>query len=227
MDISSTFGTNSTHNLIMDAKFHEEVDIKKQIELLYKEKNYAENGKNTVFILHPDTNKSIKNKRTPKEWGYDSYYGEVEMFNFKWDTDKNPNHKYGSILLSPINKNGNYLDNLQRLIGMHLQYILENNIEITKENKINPEPSEKIFCLVCGSDSFTGNQFNTSNGKGYRYQLTCNGCKHFYVYNYCWNCKHRLIKNGEYWTYHSNQVLEPFNIKCPNCNQIFVNNYGE
>ena len=227
LDISSTFGTNSTHNLIMDAKFHEEVDIKKQIELLYKEKNYAENGKNTVFILHPDTNKSIKNKRTPKEWGYDSYYGEVEMFNFKWDTDKNPNHKYGSILLSPINKNGNYLDNLQRLIGMHLQYILENNIEITKENKINPEPSEKIFCLVCGSDSFTGNQFNTSNGKGYRYQLTCNGCKHFYVYNYCWNCKHRLIKNGEYWTYHSNQVLEPFNIKCPNCNQIFVNNYGE
>ena len=227
LDISSTFGTNSTHNLIMDAKFHEEVDIKKQIELLYKKKNYAENGKNTVFILHPDTNKSIKNKRTPKEWGYDSYYGEVEMFNFKWDTDKNPNHKYGSILLSPINKNGNYLDNLQRLIGMHLQYILENNIEITKENKINPEPSEKIFCLVCGSDSFTGNQFNTSNGKGYRYQLTCNGCKHFYVYNYCWNCKHRLIKNGEYWTYHSNQVLEPFNIKCPNCNQIFVNNYGE
>ena len=250
LDIKSTFGTNHTHKLIMDAKFHENVKIDEQINELYPKldenhiteldkrcpknrrgelvkRNYSEDDKNSVFILHPDTNKSIKHKRTPKEWGNDSYYGEIEMFNFEWDNGKNPNHKYGSILLSPISKNGNYLDSLQRLIGMNIQYNLENNAKIIRENKIDPEPREKIFCLVCGSDKFTGKKLNTANRKGYRYQLTCNECKHFYVYNYCWNCKHRLIKNGEYWTYHSNQVLEPFNIKCPNCNQIFVNNYGE
>ena len=250
LDIKSTFGTKHTHKLIMDAKFHENVKIDEQINELYPKldenhiteldkrcpknrrgelvkRNYSEDDKNSVFILHPDTNKSIKHKRTPKEWGNDSYYGEIEMFNFEWDNGKNPNHKYGSILLSPISKNGNYLDSLQRLIGMNIQYNLENNAKIIRENKIDPEPREKIFCLVCGSDKFTGKKLNTANRKGYRYQLTCNECKHFYVYNYCWNCKHRLIKNGEYWTYHSNQVLEPFNIKCPNCNQIFVNNYGE
>jgi hypothetical protein len=232
LDISSTFGTNRKQKLVMDAKFHEEVDVKEQIELLYKKKNYAENDKNSVFILHPDTNKSIIHKRTPKEWGNDAYYGEVEMFNFEWDKDKKPDHKYGSILLSPISKSGNYLDNLQRLIGMNLQYRLEDNSNIILGNlELNrdvtdPEPREKIFCLVCGSDQFTGSRTLTAHGRGFRYQLTCNECKHFYIYNYCWNCKTRLIKNGEYWTYHSNQVLEPFNIKCPNCNQIFISKNG-
>ena len=115
---------------------------------------------------------------------------------------------------------------------MNLQYSLEDNDSIIlydnelQQNMIDPEPKEKIFCLVCGSDKFTGTRVSTANGRGYRYQLTCNECKHFYVYNYCWSCKTRLIKNGEYWTYHSNQVLEPFNIKCPNCNQIFISNNG-
>ncbi len=216
LDIKSKFGTNKTHRLVMDAKFHEKVDIEGQIDLLYHRKNYSENNKNTVFILHPDANKSVKKKRTPKEWGNDAYYGEVEMFNFEWDGDKKPNHKYGAILLSPIGRRGNFLDNLQRLIGMAMQYNMEDNEECN-----DPEPKEKVFCLICGSDKHLWDRKSTKNNKGYRYGTTCQECQHLYIYNYCWNCKHRLIKNGYYWSYHSSEVLQPFNIRCPHCNEIY------
>ena len=219
--------TNNSHKLVMDAKFHDPIDIKKQINYLYKEKDYSEskeseNKENSVFILHPDINKPIKYKRTPKIWGNEAYYGEVKMFNFDWDTNKSPNHKYGAILLSPINNKGNYLDNLQRLIGMGLQYSLEDNQNIKNENLLDPEPKERPFCLICGSDKYKMKKFFTKSNRGYRYQFICDECKHFYIYNYCWSCGSRLIKNGEYWTYHSNQVLEPFNIRCPNCGEIFI-----
>jgi hypothetical protein len=217
LDIKSTFDTKKTHRLVMDAKFHERVDIKKQIDLLYHQKDYSEGNQNTVFILHPDANKSIKKKETPKEWGNDAYYGEVEMFNFPWDTDSKPNHKYGAILLSPIGRNGNFLDNLQRLIGMSMQYKMENNKDCS-----DPEPKEKIFCLVCGDNNFCGNKNPTKNNKGYRYTFSCKKCKHHYMYNYCWSCKNRLIKNGRYWSYHSSKALEEFNIECPQCSAFLL-----
>ena len=225
LDIRSSFNTGYTHRLVMDAKFHEEVDVQNQIGLLYNKKDYSEKNSNTVFILHPDSNKSIKKKRTPKKWGYDAYYGEIEMFNYEWD-DKNPNHKYGAILLSPITKEGNYLDNLQRLIGMGMQYNLVDNSHILlgdlekKKDMLDPRPQEKVFCLVCGNNKFHESRMPTKNGHGYRYSFTCDECKHFCTYNYCWQCHHRLVKNGEYWSYHSAQILEPFNIKCPNCSEL-------
>jgi len=228
LDIKSTFGTNKTHRLVMDAKFHENVNIEKQIDLLYHKKNYSENNKNTVFILHPDANKSIKKKRTPKDWGNDAYYGESEMFNFSWDRDSKPNHKYGAILLSPIGRNGNFLDNLQRLIGMSMQYNMENNGNILignielKKDIIDPEPKEKIFCLICGSNEHYWYIKKTKRGKGYRYETTCKACNHLYIYNYCWNCKYRLIKNGRYWSYHSSKALEEFNTECPQCNAFLL-----
>ena len=219
LDIKSTFGTNKTHRLVMDAKFHEEVNIEEQIDLLYHQKNYSEDNKNTVFILHPDANKSIKKKRTPKTWGYDAYYGEVKMFNFSWDKGNKPNHKYGAILLSPMGRKGNFLDNLQRLIGMSMQYRMEDNKDCS-----DPEPKEKIFCLVCGDNNFFGNKQPTKNNKGYRYTLICKECKHPYMYNYCWSCKTRLIKNGRYWSYHSSKAIEEFNTECPECNAFLLLN---
>jgi len=217
LDIKSTFGTNKIHRLVMDAKFHEEVDVEGQIDLLYHHKNYSEDNKNTVFILHPDANKSIKMKKTPKEWGNDAYYGEVEMFNFDWDEDKKPNHKYGAILLSPIARSGNFLDSLQRLIGMSMQYNMEDN-----ESCNDPEPKEKVFCLICGSNSHRWNRKQTKSGKGYRYETVCEECRHQYMYNYCWSCNYRLIKNGRYWSYHSSRALEEFDILCPQCNVFLL-----
>jgi hypothetical protein len=224
--------TKKKHNLIMDAKFKEKVNVKDLIEELYHKKDYSQKQTNTVFILHPDTNNSIK-QLNPSAWGNDAYYGEVAMFNYRWDNDEFPNHKYGSILLSPIrNKNevnyGNYLDNLQRLIGMAMQYQLEDNQNIISTGKqIDPEPHEKIFCLKCGSIKFNGTRNLTKSKKGFKYNLICNNCKHVYIYNYCQSCKTRIIKNGLYWSYHASEILEPFNINCPNCNQIFIRDNGE
>jgi hypothetical protein len=213
LDIQSMI-TNKTHRLVMDAKFHENVNIKQQIDLLYHQKNYAQNQSNSVFILHPDTNKSIKMKKTAKEWANDAYYGEVEMFNFQWDYEKNPNHKYGAILLSPIEQSGNFLDNLQRLIGMAMQYNLEDNQLLQKD----PEAKEKYFCLVCGDS--TPNVSKSPTQHGYRYKINCNKCNHYYEYNYCWSCQNRLIKNGRYWSYHSSKALNEFNIECPYCSEF-------
>ena len=218
IDIKST-KTNKEHRLIMDAKFHEQVNIKHQIEELYYHKNYSENNQNTMFILHPDLN-PIKYPRTPTTWGRDSFYGETDLFNYEWDNDKYPNHKYGAILLSPFNDSGSYLDNLQRVIGMVMQYNMEENRNIN----YNPIPEEKIFCLVCGS-----NNCNISEpipaSKYYdrwQYEVKCQekNCGYSYIYNYCWNCKHRLIKNSRYWSYHSLQILNEFDVKCPNCNKL-------
>ncbi len=229
LDVKSATGE---HRLIMDPKFHELVDIEQQIEELYHKKNYAgssyrEVGKNRVFILHPDTKKSVHTKKTPKKWGHDAYYGEVDMFQYGWDKETMPNHRYGAILLSPIVKDGNYLDNLQRLIGMYLQYSCEDNSSIINEDKkIDPIAKEKIFCIVCGSNEHKppngDNDYRTptKKGYGYRYSYVCTNCQHHTQYNYCWKCQHRLIKNGEYWSYHSAEVLEPFNIKCPYCSQL-------
>ncbi|MBD3843681.1 MAG: hypothetical protein IE909_17745, partial [Campylobacterales bacterium] len=223
--------TQKRHNLIMDAKFREDVNAKGLIEELYHHKNYSENGKNTVFILHPDVNKSIPKNLSGTYWGNDAYYGEVQMFDFQWDNDSFPNHKYGSILLSPIrdetkNYYGNYLDNLQRLIGMSLQYQLEDNnkediilgdVEI-KNDISDPLPKEKIFCLKCGSHKIkTIYSGLAKSQKGKYYAMMCEECSHYFIYFYCWSCKSRLIKNGSYWSYHAFQPLEPLDIRCPHC----------
>ena len=252
LDIEST-KTKNKHRLVMDAKFHEDVNIKCLINTLYPsldidnitdldkkcskpndkidKKNYSENNNNTVFIVHPDTNKSIKKRKNPSNWGTDAYYGETDMFDYEWDKDYYPNHKYGSILLSPINKNryGSFLDNLQRLIGMIMQYTMEDNKNIrlfsdleTKYTIANPEAKEKEFCIKCGSHDINQKSSGISKSKrGYYYEKECSECKHSFVYFYCWNCGCRLIKNGSYWSYHAAQTLDEFDIKCPQCNKFW------
>jgi pyrethroid hydrolase len=236
LDVQSTFGREAdVHRFIMDAKFHENINEKKfggistVIDHMYNQseenmeknkkklyRNYSKDKKNTVYILHPSKN-SVPQKKTPQKWAKNSYYGELSMFD--WDNNL-PNHKYGGILLSPIRRSGNYLDDLQRLIGMFLQYGIEDNNKIQDNNgKYDPIVREKIFCLVCGSDKYYGNTKETKNG--IKYWITCCDCYHFTIYNYCAKCKNRLIKNGDYWTYHSTQVLDTTNIKCPACGNFF------
>lgn len=229
LDIKST-KTDKVHRLIMDAKFHENTDIEKQIDLLYYKKNYSEDSKNTVFILHPDK-KAIKFPRTPTKWGDDSFYGETDITHFEWDKDNYPNHKYGAIVLSPFNEIGNFLDNLQRIIGLTMQYNSEENDDITyrienqRYDAIDPIPREEIFCLVCGSSDCTLEHLSASTPEypnRWKHEITCQeiNCGHFFEYNYCWNCKHRLIKNARYWSYHSLQILNEFDVKCPYCNKL-------
>jgi hypothetical protein len=229
--------TNKRHNLIMDAKFKEDVNIRNLIDELYNKKNYSQNNTNAVFILHPDIKNSIT-QINPSDWGSDAYYGEIDMFDFKWDKDEHPNHKYGSILLSPIrgkSNYGNYLDSLQRLIGMSLQYQLEDNEkdDITignlekKQDVIDPISKEKVFCLKCGSNRIkTIHSGFSRSQKGIFYESQCQECSHHFIYFYCWSCKYRLIKNGSYWSYHTFQPLEPFDIQCPHCAKFWHQNEG-
>ena len=192
-----------SHRFVLDAKFWETLEISGIIDKLYNEKNYAENGENSVFILHPS--KSQK-----------SYFGEKELFD--WSSGS-PNHKYGAIVLSPIQSEGNYLNDLQKLIGMFLQYGLEDNKNIKVNQKVDPEPIEKLFCIICGSP----NQNIVRRAAGYvnyKYWVTCNDCSHMTIYSYCGKCNSRLVKNGTYWTYHAIDVLEPINVKCPYCGDV-------
>ncbi len=174
---------NRYYRFVMDAKFYENLDISKVIDKLYNDKDYAENSNNSVFILHPSKNQK-------------SYYGEKEKF--EWD-NAFPNHRYGAVSLSPIQKTGNYLNDLQKLIGMFLQYGMEDNQNIRVNNKLDPMPKEKPFCMICGSSHQNIKQAKTRGGN-YKYWVTCNDCSHMTIYNYCGKCKSRLIKNSS-WTY--------------------------
>lgn len=188
---------------VVDAKFYQDINserhggLQRVVNELYNDKDYSEGGNNSVFILHPSP-KAVPIRATPQEWARDNYYGEVRLFN--WD-DSSPNHQYGGIYLSPI-ATGSYLDSLHRVIGMFLQYGMVKNGQ---------------FCLVCGSSDIYWQQ-SPKNPRVW--WATCNDCNHFTVYSYCHKCKNRLLKNGEYWTYHAIEPLNPLNIKCPSCGDL-------
>jgi hypothetical protein len=196
----NTNNESSTYRLVLDAKFYENINeqggISSVIDLLYNKKNYAEDGNNGVYILHP-SKASVPLTTTPQSWSKNSYYGEDLVFD--WDSIP-PNHKYGAIFISPIIHDGEYLDDLQRLIGMTLQYLSHS----------------KIFCIVCGSSNCHVDVKKTRSGHD-KYFFTCNDCKHFFVNNYCSNCFDRLWKHGSYWTYHAADASQPYNIQCPRC----------
>ncbi len=206
-------GSATSHRLVMDAKFYEHIDskrhggISKVIQDLYQEKDYSEGEKNSVFILHP-SKQSVPKKKTPQTWAESSYYGENQLFEWDSSLRNNSHHKYGAVLVSPMIQSS-FLDDLQRLIGMFLQYGTENNQNCSEQTMVDG----KLFCLVCGSDKY---HYYQPPGKS-SWWITCGECQHFTAYNYCGNCGNRLIKHGEYWTYHATKALEPTNIKCPSC----------
>jgi len=219
----------SRKRFVLDAKFYQDIDdnkyggISKIIHELYHEKDYSEGGNNAVFILHPSKG-AVPTRKTPQDWAENCFYGEVPMFPWDQDMRREHHHEYGAIYLSPIGQLS-YIDELQRAIGMFLQYGIETNVLEKKRDEknrkgFNPEPVAKMFCLVCGSEKLLKQAKETKNGV--KYWVTCSNCNHFTVYNYCANhlCRNRLIKNGEYWSYHSMEPLNPINIKCPSCDSM-------
>ena len=201
---------------VLDAKFYQDINNRRHggilnvIDGLYNGKNYSEDGKNTVFVIHPSS-ASVLSRKTPQVWSKDNYYGEVGMGN---QANNLPNHRYGAVYLSPIAR-GSYLDPLQRAIGMFLQYGVEDNNPISGD--LGAQPDTKMFCLVCGSSNLSCERSRKNQSAWW---VTCCDCKHFTTYNYCRSCKNRLIKNGEYWSYHSMEPLNPINIKCPSCGDL-------
>jgi len=226
MDVRSTnHNITKFYRFIMDAKFREDVQIPGEISdlmyHLYSEKDYSEENKNFVYILHPAI-KAIKKINTPQEWGKNSYYGEDIIL----DNEKYPNHKYGAVLVSPFYEEyGSNLDDLHRLIGLFLQYGSENNTDLNRTEKdvkiVDAKPKEEIFCLICGSDNCRVEQ-KVAGRNNKKYICTCLDCQHYFVINYCGSCRNRLWKHGRYWTYHKTHAFEPYNIQCPSCGELIA-----
>ena len=222
-----TNNTQSNHKrFVMDAKFYNKVTFDRfgglfgVIENLYHGKNYSENGQNPVFIIHPCPN-ALPVRVTSQPWGKYSHLGEINIGN---EIGKYPNHSYGGIFLNPIDREI-YNDELQRLLGMFLQYKLEDsNPQIQANDLTTAVP----ICIRCGSTRIEQVQKTSgyTNSLGDRVTRTprsvwckCTECEQYQIFNHCRSKNTRLIKNGLYWSYHSARAIEYFNMKCPSCGE--------
>lgn len=238
-------GSKHTKRFIMDAKYYSDKYLRKKggiagvIEELFcpqnfsdegkTYKNYSEDGKNSVFIIHPVVG-AVEPAVSPQAWGLNSYLGELAMFD--WDNGsmeqchddtreqekffggagkRSQFHQYGAICANPISRL-NYLDEFQRMIGLFLQYNIEDNTSFRESD----DAEATNFCIACGSHDLIRKDNNSKKSSWYE----CNNCSHFTTYNHCNSCKVRLIKNGDYWSYHSQMPMEPLNIKCPACESL-------
>ena len=209
---------------VLDAKFYNKATFERfgglmgVADQLYNQKNYRESTDNPVFILHP-CKTALPERVTSQEWGKYSFLGELPIVD-----DVLIDHQYGGVFLSPIDRQL-YADELQRLLGLFLQYKLENSC--TKGNERSDDRTvSKPFCIRCGSSNLHKIEKSSGyyDGQGKWVTRTsssvwmqCNDCEQFISFNHCGNTDTRLIKNGFYWTYHSARAIEPFNIKCPSC----------
>jgi hypothetical protein len=214
---------------VLDAKFYDKSTFIKaggmmsKLNELYIDKDYSENFNNPVFLIHP-CNELIDQQVTSQTWGKYSFLGEINTS----DSEDFPQHSKGSIYLNPIDK-ALYADELQRLLGLFLQYKLEpsNTVDLS-----NDRTQAVPICIRCGSTHIK----QLKKSSGYRNSsgqyvertprsvwMQCTECEQIQIYNHCANqsdCRGtRLIKNGLYWSYHSARALEPFNMKCPNCGE--------
>lgn len=211
---------------VLDAKFYNETTFERfggllgVVDQLYNKKDYKESTNNPVFVIHPC--KSVLPERvTSQEWGKYSYLGELPIGG-----DEPVNHQYGGVFLNPVDRQI-YADELQRLLGLFLQYKLEDSC-VNKGLSPNDLTVSKPFCIRCGSSSLrlvkkASGYYDKRNQWVIRTTrsvwLQCNNCEQFISFNHCSNTGTRLIKNGTYWTYHSARAIEPFNIKCPGCGE--------
>lgn len=205
--ISYSKGLKPNTDLIMDAKFHDPVDLSSIVKELaqndksLKEKDYREIGfkkDNWVYILCPSI-PVISNPTSCSVWSKYAYYGG--NFQFEWD-DKLPVHKYGGILLTTNPTKTSSENNLKRLVAMYLQ------MQGFKD------------CILCGSEVTYVEQKTESQLT--KHSCTCSNkkCRHFFIKTHCQNCKTQLFKHGSYWTYHTLSPMDPnnaYNLACPKC----------
>ncbi|UXN05412.1 hypothetical protein [Bartonella sp. HY761] len=212
---------------VLDAKFYDKATFDRangmmaKIEELYSEKNYSEDSKNPVFLIHPCKN-LIEEPVTAQSWGKYSFLGETDISN----DDNYPMHNKGAIYLNPI-RNALHNDELKRLLGLFIQYKIEDS---NTTSNVNDRATAVQICLRCGSSNFEDDdkpRYYTNYNSGEQIERTprsiwshCIECNQRQIFNHC-SCtkenKTRIIKNGLYWSYHSARVTEPFNMKCPNC----------
>ncbi|MCP5163324.1 MAG: hypothetical protein H7A00_16895 [Hahellaceae bacterium] len=224
----NNFNKREFKRFVIDAKFYDKNTFDKaggmmsKVNELYIDKNYSENFENPVFLIHP-CNNLIEHQVTSQVWGKFSFLGELNIL----DDGDFYSHNKGAIYLNPIDR-ALYSDELQRLLGMFIQYKLESsNTKHLRDDKTQAVP----ICIRCGSSHIK----RLEKSQGYVNQsgdwvertsrsvwMQCVECDQMQIYNHCasWDDNRtRLIKNGIYWSYHSARALEPFNMKCPSCGE--------
>ncbi|MEH5896091.1 nuclease domain-containing protein [Escherichia coli] len=210
-------GNQISKRLVVDAKYYSAAYLKLRggiggvIHELYNGKDYSECQENSVFVLHPVLD-AVEKVVSPQEWAKDSYLGELSMFDWEPAYHQRQATNYGAVCANPM-KSQRYLDEIQRMLGMFLQYGIEDN---TSFRGASDDTHAVNFCVSCGSEKVVDVTKSMSSNNQKRW-YRCNECTHFTVYTHCGTCNTRLIKNGEYWTYLSLMPMSSINIKCPNC----------
>jgi len=191
---------------VLDAKFKDNLfqsGFDEILDDLIDVKNYDEDNKNKVFLIHPQS-KAITDKTSPLPWGEHSDYGQ------------NKNHLKGYIFLLPSSKHGNTLDNLQRLLGMLLQ---------SASHFIDYGAGgywTDTLCVSCGASSpeeIQSTKGKTIGGKN-KWSITCKKCSHTTLKTVCYVCSKDLYKNQFNLTYHRTRAEQVSNIVCPSCQKF-------
>ena len=197
--------------VVLDAKFKNykyKVSATKDLEEMQNKYNVNDNY--FVFTIHPCKdfiNEKGKPIKMTNYGGSQIYFSESPVFPF---------HKFGYLMIRP-----NETDNLKKIIGMALEYLVEqDHTTKTINNKIDSLPEFEMICLSCGGEGIIKHQISRGTPPyAYHYRCECNNedCKHNFYIDYCWNCKTKLFKHGSYWDYHRTSVWSIFDIHCPNC----------
>lgn len=194
---------NKVKRMVLDAKFRGNVSeqhINDLITELYDGKNYSEDDKNSVFIIHPVA-KVTDARTSPLEWGRYCNYGQAGQAN----------HKKGAVYLSPSREHSYSIENLQRLIGMFLQrhssILDDGNRGVSWHNKT---------CISCGGQDLSIVLDSTKGGNDVN-KIHCNTCGQNMTETQCVSCARSLYKNGINWTYHRTRAEQTTNIVCPEC----------
>ena len=194
--------------LVLDAKFRDGLNDDSLADLVQEMrlgKNYSEDEKNQVFILHP-SRKAIRKRTSPLEWGADSDYGQIS------------NHRFGGIYLAPSLEGRSSLDNLQRLIGV----VLQATGSYSRVIRDDEELTHNFTCIGCGNHGMDSLklQISTTGGGNERLELKCTACQLRTIKTLCMLCKTDIYKNGYYWTYHRTRAVQISNVVCPSCNSF-------
>ena len=200
------------NRLVLDAKFRghvTETALRELVRNLYEDKDYSEGNSNPVFVIHPSP-EAIQRRTSPLTWGNSCDYGQND----------DSNHRFGSIFLSPTLSDSRSIDNLQRLIGLHLQEHSE--ILFTKDGDSKSEISNlwhNMSCISCGNsaqNALTLHYEPTKAGND-RWEIRCHSCYSMSIKTICYSCKRDLFKNGVRWTYHRSRAEQSSNVVCPKC----------
>lgn len=177
------------------------------LDELVNQKNYGEDGANSVFILHsvnrcrceqcaePDSQRGpITQPTTLQSWANASAYGGDAVFS--WEKER-PEHRNGAVMVRPEAA----LPNLRRLVLMLIQFGLGRN----------------DICASCGSG---GSDITAQQGGGVGMHYRCGKGGFLSVSSHCFNCKKPIVKNQAWWSYHDLHPTDVWNIKCWACGSL-------